>query len=325
MACYVVTGGAGFIGSHTAEALLRHGHTVRIFDNLSTGRRQNLEALERVRRELDAPESALAVHQGTLLDQAEVASVVRGADGVLHFGALPSVQRSWGAPLDTHNVNAVGTLHVLLAARDAGVRRVVLASSSSVYGNPPDLAPDAAKVETAKPQPASPYAVSKLTAEKYCRVMHEVYGLESVMLRYFNVFGERQDPASEYAAVIPRFIIAAAAGRPVEIHGDGEQSRDFTYIDNVVHANLLALEAPGAAGAVCNLGAGQRTSVNQLVDAIEALHGAPIERRHSAPRPGDVRHSLAGLATTRAVLGYEPQVPFLEGLRRTHEAFIRRN
>lgn len=321
MACYLLTGGAGFIGSHTAEALLRRGDAVRILDDLSTGRRQNLAALEEARAGCGAPAAALRVLHGSVLDEAVVKTAVQGVDGIIHLAALPSVQRSWRDPLRSHRVNASGTFQVLLAGQAAGVRRFVLASSSSVYGNPPGLAPHDPKLETARPAPASPYAVSKLAAEHYCRLMQQLYGMETVVLRYFNVFGKRQDPNAEYAAVIPRFITAALRGASIEVHGDGKQSRDFTPIENVVRANLLALDSPLDGHLVCNIATGARTSIEDLAAQIETLRGAALERRHTAPRPGDVRHSLAALEVARTALGYEPTVSFAEGLRRTYEAF----
>lgn len=316
MACILITGGAGFIGSHTAEALLRRGDSVRILDNLSTGRADNLGALEAIREAIGAPASALLLHQGDLRSDDDVAAAVDGVEAVLHIGALPSVQRSCVDPLTSHEVNATGALRLLIAARHTGIRRFVLASSSSVYGNAPELP----KTETSTPQPVSPYAASKLAAEHYCQLMYRQYGMETIVLRYFNVFGERQDPTSQYAAVIPRFIKAALCGKPIEIYGDGEQSRDFTYIDNVVHANLLALEAPYRDPALCNVATGRRTTINSLIELLGSLHGSPLEVRSTPPRAGDVRHSLAALEAARRLLGYEPRVTFEDGLRRTYEA-----
>ncbi|MGQ9888473.1 MAG: SDR family oxidoreductase [Aggregatilineales bacterium] len=299
---YVVTGGAGFIGSHLVERLLRDGHTVRVVDNLSTGRRENLAHLD-----------GFAFYQASVTDRAALDEAFAGADYVLHQAGLPSVPRSIDDPLTTHDYNATGTLIVLQAARAAGVRRVVYAASSSAYGD----AEGDYKDESTLPDPLSPYAVAKLTGEYYCRVFTMVYGLETVALRYFNVFGPRQDPTSRYAAVIPLFITAMLNGQPPVIYGDGHQSRDFTYVDNVVEGNLLAVKAPAAAGRVLNLATGQRVTLLELVDKLNALLGTSFSPVHDAPRPGDVRHSRAAVERARALLGYTPPVDFDTGLART--------
>jgi UDP-glucose 4-epimerase len=304
----LVTGGAGFIGSNIVRALLARGDDVRVLDNFSTGSRTNLAGLE---RDVDLVE-------GDLRSYERVHAAVRGAEVVFHEGALPSVPRSVQDPLTTTAVNVEGTLNVLLAARDEGVRRIVNASSSSVYGNAGELP----KVETQAPDPISPYAVAKLAAERFCTSFSRVYALESVSLRYFNVFGPRQDPASQYAAVVPRFIRAIAAGEPVTIYGDGEQSRDFTYIDNVVSANLLGADAPAAHGEILNVATGGSITVNALADAIGNLLGRPVEKIYEPARKADVRASWADLDEARRVLGYEPQVPFEEGLRRTADHLL---
>ena len=299
---YVVTGGAGFIGSHLVERLLRDGHTVRVVDNLSTGRRENLAHL-----------GDFAFYEASVTDRAALDEAFAGADYVLHQAALPSVPRSIDDPLTTHDYNATGTLIVLQAARAAGVKRVVYAASSSAYG---DIEGDY-KDESMLPTPLSPYAVAKLAGEYYCRVFTTVYGLETVALRYFNVFGPRQDPTSRYAAVIPLFITAMLNGQPPVIYGDGQQSRDFTYVDNVVEGNLLAAKAPAAAGHILNLATGQRVTLLELVDKLNALLGTAFAPVHDAPRPGDVRHSRAAVDRARALLGYTPPVDFDTGLART--------
>lgn len=303
MAHVLVTGGAGFIGSHLVEALLRCGDQVRVFDNFSTGRRDNLA---HVRADVE-------IIEGDLRDADAVRRAVAGVEIVFHQGALASVQRSVDDPITTNAVNVTGTLHVLTAARDAGVRRVVFASSSSVYGDTPTLP----KVETQAPQPLSPYAVSKLAGEQYCMAFSVVYGLPAIALRYFNVFGPRQDPHSEYAAVIPRFIDRMVRGIPPIIYGDGLQSRDFTYIENVVDANLAAADAPADCSAVFNVGAGERTSLLELAAQINQLLGANLAPDHQPPRAGDVRHSQAGIGAIRETLGYAPRVSLTEGLART--------
>jgi UDP-glucose 4-epimerase len=304
----LVTGGAGFIGSNLVRALLERGDDVRVLDNFSTGNRANLAGLAR----------DVEIVEGELRSYERVHAAVRGVELVFHQGALPSVPRSVQDPLTTNAVNVEGTLNVLLAARDEGVRRVVFASSSSVYGNADSLP----RVETQTPQPISPYGVAKLAAERYCSSFADVYGLETVALRYFNVFGPRQDPRSQYAAVVPKFIRLIGAGSPVPIEGDGHQSRDFTYIANVVEANLAAAEAAGVVGSVLNVATGTSATVNELADAVGRILGKSVERTYRDPRPGDVRASWADIGEARRRLGWEPAVDLEEGLRLTVEAVL---
>lgn len=299
---FLVTGGAGFIGSSLARALAARGDGVRVIDNFSSGRAENLEGLAQVE-----------VITGDILDDAQLAQAMEGVSVVFHEAAIPSVPRSVADPEPTNAANVTGTLKVLQAARQAGVRRVVYAASSSAYGDTPTLP----KVETMPTLPLSPYAVSKLAGELYCRAFHQVYGLETVALRYFNVFGPRQDPKSQYAAVIPRFVTAGLAGQSAVVYGDGTQSRDFCFIDNVVSANLLAADAPGAPGRVFNVACGEAISLNEVLALLETIIDKRIERRHEPGRAGDVKHSLADIQAARSVLGYEPAVSFAEGLRRT--------
>jgi UDP-glucose 4-epimerase len=303
MTLYLVTGGAGFIGSHIVQELVRRGERLRVLDNFSTGRRENiapfLEHIELV--------------EGDLRDLPTVRRAVEGVDYVLHQAALASVPRSVADPLASNSANVTGTLHLLVAARDAEVKRVVYASSSSAYGDSPTLP----KQEDMPTAPKSPYAVSKLAGEHYCRAFTEVYGLETVSLRYFNVFGPRQDPASQYAAVVPLFITAMLQGEPPTVHGDGLQSRDFTYVANVVHANLLATTAPGVAGRVFNIACGQRYTLLDLIAILDEIVDAHVTPVHTDPRSGDVRHSLADVTAAQEALGYRAEVDFGEGLRRT--------
>jgi nucleoside-diphosphate-sugar epimerase len=300
---YLVTGGAGFIGSSIVAELVQHGERVRVLDNFSTGRRDNMGPfLERIE-----------LIEGDLCDRPTVRQAVEGVDYVLHHAALASVQRSVDEPLAAHAANTTGTLHLLVAARDAGVRRVVYASSSSIYGDSPTLP----KREDMLPRPKSPYAVSKLTAAHYCQAFTEVFGLETVSLRYFNVFGPRQDPKSQYAAVVPLFITAMLQGKSPIVHGDGLQSRDFTFVSNVVRANLLAATAPNVAGRVFNVACGQRHTLLDLIATLNDILDARITPVHTAPRPGDVRHSLADITAAQEALGYRVEVDFHEGLRRT--------
>ena len=299
----LVTGGGGFIGSHLVERLLSDGHEVRVLDNFATGTRENL---------LEWADQVKLV-EGDMRSYERVHTAVRGCELVLHQAALPSVPRSVQDPLTSSEVNITGTLNVLLAARDEGVHRVVFASSSSIYGANPELP----KREDLLPLPMSPYAVAKLAGEGYCRSFHEVFGIETVALRYFNVFGPRQDPLSQYAAVIPNFITALLAGEQPVVYGDGEQSRDFTYVENVVEANLLAMSADGVAGKLFNVAAGQRTTLNQLLDHLGALIGRDPGARYDLARPGDVRHSQADIGRARRELGYSPGISLEEGLRRT--------
>jgi UDP-glucose 4-epimerase len=302
----LVTGGAGFIGSNLVDALLRRGHAVRVLDNFSSGRRRNLAGVD----------DEVELVEGDLRSYERVHHAVRGCEVVFHQGALPSVPRSVQDPLTTSEINVGGTLNVLLNARDEGVRRLVFASSSSIYGD----APGFPRKEGATPMPLAPYAVSKLAAEQYCTVFTTVYGLETVSLRYFNVFGRNQDPASQYSAVIPRFITAMRDGRSPTIYGTGEQSRDFTHIDNVVAANLLAMEAPDATGRVLNIGCGTSHSLNVTVEVLNRLLGADIEAVHAPPRPGDVERSWADISLAGDLLGYVPSVDLEQGLRLTLEA-----
>lgn len=303
MARYLVTGGAGFIGSHLVERLLALGHEVRVLDNLATGRRENLSACW---EEIDwCP--------GDLRSLEDVERAMRGIEYVLHLGALPSVQRSIEKPLETHATNATGTLHVLVAARQTGVRRVVIASSSSVYGDTPTLP----KREDMPPQPLSPYAASKLMGELYGRMFYRFYGLETVLLRYFNVFGPRQDPHSPYSGVISRFITAALRGQPYTIQGDGQQTRDLTYVENVVAATVAATTAEGVAGQVINIACGRQTSILELTAIIDQITGRQTPIVYLPPRPGDVRHSLADIGLAGRLLGYVPTVDVREGLCRT--------
>ena len=305
MATYLVTGGAGFIGSNIAHELVRRGDRARVLDNFATGRRGNLAGIA----------DRLDLIEGDLRRPADVEKAVEGVDVVLHQGALGSVPRSIADPVTSHEANATGTLHVLQAARAAGVRRVVYASSSSVYGDTPTLP----KVEDMPPAPQSPYAVAKLAGELYCRVFSSIHAMEAISLRYFNVFGPRQDPTSQYAAVIPKFIRAMLRGERPVIFGDGTQSRDFTYVENVISANLLAAEAPPATlgGAVCNVACGERFTLLDLVRTLNGILGTRLEPIFQAPRPGDVLHSHAAIERASRLLTYRPIVPFAEGLRRT--------
>jgi len=303
MTCYLVTGGAGFIGSHIVEELLRRGRKVRVLDNFLTGKRGNLAPFD----------GRIEVLEGDIRDPDACRRAVRGMDYVLHQAALPSVPRSLADPVLTDDINVRGTLNVLWAAREAGVRRLVFASSSSCYGDDPGLP----KKEGREGRPLSPYAVSKIAGEGYLQVFTLTYGLEAVALRYFNVFGPRQDPFSPYAAVIPLFINRILRDERPVIFGDGEQSRDFTYVANVVEANLLACEAPGAAGRILNVAGASRITVNELAGKINACLGASVLPEHVDPRPGDIRHSYADISEARAVLGFSPSVGFDEGLRRT--------
>jgi UDP-glucose 4-epimerase len=299
----VVTGGAGFIGSALVRALAARGEVVRVLDNLSSGRRENLEGVA----------GRLSMIKGDILDADALDGAFAGADVVFHQAAIPSVPRSLHAPMASHNANATGTLAVLEAARRAGVRRVIYAGSSSAYGDAA-VPPVAENMPT---MPLSPYAVSKLAGEHYCRVYARQFGIEAVVLRYFNVFGPRQDPTSQYAAVIPRFVSAALEARPPVVYGDGEQSRDFCFVDNVVQANLLAADAGAVSGRTFNVACGQSTSLNQVLAQLGDLLGRTIEPRHEPPRAGEIRRSLADIGQARSVLGYTAPVSFAEGLQRT--------
>jgi len=311
---YLVTGGAGFIGSNLACALLERGSRVRVLDNFLTGKRENLAGVA------DRYGDAFELVEGDLRDPAAVARAVKEVRYVLHQGALPSVPRSVADPVLSNEINVGGTVNLLVAARDAGVERVVFAASSSAYGDTPELP----KRETMIPGPKSPYAAQKLAGEHYMRIFWEVYGLRTVSLRYFNVFGPRQDPMSMYAAVIPRFITAVLSGDPPTVYGDGGQTRDFTYIDNVVQANLAACEAPTeASGKVFNIACGERISLLDILEHVYRLAGRRVEPRFEPPRRGDVRDSLADIAAARGLLGYDPNVAFPEGLARTFDFFHR--
>jgi UDP-glucose 4-epimerase len=308
MGLMLVTGGAGFIGSNCVRALLERGHAVRVLDSFATGRRCNLDDLA----------ADIELHEGDLRDVEAVQRAVAGVQMVFHFGALPSVQRSVEDPATTHEVNVTGTLNLLLAARDAGVERLVLSSSSSVYGDTPTLP----KQEDMLPHPLSPYALSKLAGEHYLRIFHHLYGLKTFSLRYFNVFGPRQDPKSHYAAVIPLFIDALRQGKPVQIDGDGGQTRDFTYVADVVAGNLACMTAPdAAAGGVYNIAWGYRTSINELAGEIARLLDVPLQTVQRPPRAGDVRDSQADSSRARELLGWQPTVPFEAGLQQTIDWF----
>jgi UDP-glucose 4-epimerase len=307
---FVVTGGAGFIGSHLTARLLAKGGRVRVLDNFSTGSLANLATT-------GASGADLEIIPGDIRDLQAVERAAAGATAIFHQAAMRSVPRSVADPLGANEHNVTGTVQVFEAARRAGVRRVVYASSSSVYGDRPELP----KREDQPPAPISPYAVSKLAGEHYGRVWHRLYGVETVGLRYFNVFGPGQDPASEYAAVIPKFILWALRGEPLEVHGNGGQSRDFTYIDNVVEANLLSARAPNVGGEVFNVGCGERTSLLEIVARLEKILGRALHRRHMPSRTGDVPHTLADVSKGERLLGYTPVVGFNEGLARTIEYF----
>ena len=302
MAQYLVTGGAGFIGSHLAEELIRRGERVRIVDSLITGKRQNLAHLEQAE-----------FLEGDLADFEVAQRAVQGVDYVLHQAAIPSVPRSVQDPITSNRANIDASLNVLVAARDAAVRRVVYAASSSAYGNTPTLP----KNETMPTAPLSPYALQKLVAEQYCQMFTALYGLETVSIRYFNVFGPRQDPSSPYSGVISVFIRALVDGRRPTIYGDGGQTRDFTYVANVVDGVLRACQAPAASGEVINVATGGRISLNQLFEALNQLTGAGVEPIYADTRAGDVRDSQADIGKAKQILGYSPVVTFEEGLRRT--------
>lgn len=302
MSHYLVTGGAGFIGSHLSEELVRRGHRVRVLDNLSTGKRINLEHLPEVE-----------FLNGDIADAETCTNAVSGIDYVLHQAAIPSVPRSVKDPVTSNRSNLDGTLNVLVAARDAGVRRLVFAGSSSAYGDTPTLP----KREDMPTRPLSPYALQKLVGEQYCQMFTELYGLETVVIRYFNVFGPRQDPGSPYSGVISLFSTALLAGRQPTIYGDGGQTRDFTFVSNVVDGVLRACEAPRASGAVINVATGGRISLNQLLQSMNAIVGTDIAPIYAEARAGDVRDSQADISKAQTLLGYEPHVDLDEGLRRT--------
>jgi nucleoside-diphosphate-sugar epimerase len=299
----LVTGGAGFIGSHLVDGLLAAGFRVRLLDDFSSGREENVAHLN----------GSAELLRGDLRDRALLARALAGVEVVFHQAAVPSVPRSVAEPERTNDVNVTGTLGLLEASRTAGVRRVVFASSSSAYGDTPVLP----KVETLPPCPLSPYALQKYAGERYCQLYHRLYGLETVALRYFNVYGPRQNPKSEYAAVVPRFATACLAGEAAVVFGDGEQTRDFTFVADAVAANLLAADAPRAAGEVLNVAGGRRVSLNALLGELQELTGASAAPRHEPARPGDVRDSLADLGRARELLGYAPRVDLRAGLART--------
>jgi len=302
MASYLVTGGAGFIGSHLAEELVRRGERVRVADSFITGKRQNLTHIPGVE-----------LIEGDLADLSVAQRAVQGVDYVLHQAAIPSVPRSVEDPITSNRANIDASLNVLVAARDAGVKRVVYAGSSSAYGNTPTLP----KVETMGTAPLSPYALQKLVAEQYCQMFTQLYGLETVTIRYFNVFGPRQDPSSPYSGVISLFIRALVEGRQPTIYGNGEQTRDFTYVANVVDGVLRACTAAGASGEVINVATGGRISLNQLFQAVKALTGASVDVNYAAERAGDVRDSQADINKARTLLGYKPTVTLEQGLEKT--------
>lgn len=304
MSVYLVTGGAGFIGSHLVTALVHRGHHIRVLDNLSTGHRRNLDHLA----------GEIELIEGDLVDRTAVDRAIDGVEVVFHQAALASVPRSVAAPLDTHDACVTGTVNLLDAARQGGVRRVVYAASSSAYGDQTARKP---KHESDLPAPVSPYAAAKLAGEFYCHAFTATYGLETVSLRHFNVFGPRQDPDSPYAAVIPKFVMSMLAGQRPTIFGDGRQSRDFTYVDNVVLGNLLAADAPGAVGRTINVACGRQLNLLQLVAAINRALEIDVQPIFEAPRPGDVRDSVADISLARELLNYEPAVDFDEGLQRS--------
>ncbi|MDZ4182266.1 MAG: SDR family oxidoreductase [Candidatus Cloacimonadaceae bacterium] len=306
---YLVTGGAGFIGSNIVKELLKQGNEVRVLDNFATGKRENILS------QMKSPR--LTMIEGDLRSFHIVRSAVKGVDYILHQGALPSVPRSINDPITSNDVNILGTLNILEAAKEFGVKRVVLASSSSIYGNSENLP----KIESMPINPMSPYALTKYAQERYCQIFYQLYGLETVSLRYFNVFGPNQDPTSQYSAVIPKFIKLIMQDREPVIYGDGSQSRDFTYVENNVWANIQACTAEKAPGEVINIACGQRFTLIELVQMINEILGKNIEPRFEHDRAGDVKHSLAGIEKAREVLGYEVKVDFREGLRRTVEYF----
>ena len=302
MASYLVTGGAGFIGSHIVEDLVSRGQHVRVLDNLTTGRRENLADLDGV-----------DLMVGDVADPAAAAAAVAGIDYVLHLAAMPSVPRSIAEPLASNHANVTGTLSLLVAAQRSSVQRVVFASSSAVYGNTATLP----KREDMPPDPLSPYGLQKLTSERYLKLFHELYGLETVSVRYFNVFGPRQHPTSSYSGVISLFARCLIEGRSPTIYGDGEQTRDFTYVRNVVDGTLQACAAPGAAGQVCNVSGGGRVSLNTLFRTMRELSGTDVEPKYAAPRVSDIRDSQADITRARLLLGYEPAILLDEGIEVT--------
>jgi UDP-glucose 4-epimerase len=303
----VVTGGAGFIGSHIAEALAERGDEVTVVDNFSTGRKENLAHLG----------SKIEIAEGTITDTEFLRKIFKGKDAVVHQAALPSVPVSIERPQDTNNANIDGTLSVLVAAKDSGIDRVIYASSSSVYGDTPTLP----KVETMQPSPLSPYAIQKFAGEMYARRFYALYGLKTIGLRYFNVFGPRQNPNSQYAAAIPKFITMIKDGQKPVINGDGEHTRDFTYVDNVVNANICALESKQGFGEVFNIASGGQISLNELIAKINEILGTSIQPEYGPEREGDIKHSFADISKAQETLGYEPKIPFDDGLKITIESF----
>jgi nucleoside-diphosphate-sugar epimerase len=300
---YLVTGGAGFIGSNIVDELVRRGHAVIVLDNLSSGKESNLASVR----------DKIELSTGSVTDLAAVQAACWGADYVIHLAARTSVPRSVADPLDTNHANIDGTLNVLVAARDAKVRRFVYAASSAAYGETPTLP----KVETMQPSPISPYGVTKYVGELYAQVFGRVYGLENASLRYFNVFGPRQDPTSQYSGVLSRFMLAVIGGTPPVVFGDGEQSRDFTYVDNIVDLTLRACEASDASGKVFNGGTGVRVTLNEVLDLLANVTGKKIQAKYEPARSGDILHSQADISLARKILGYEPRVLFEDGLKRT--------
>jgi nucleoside-diphosphate-sugar epimerase len=302
---YVVTGGAGFIGSNTVDELVRRGHSVVVLDDLSAGREDNLAEIR----------NKITFIKGSITDIEVVRKAMHEAEYVLHLAARTSVPRSVKDPIETNKINIDGTLNVLVAAKELKVKRVVFAASSSAYGETPTLP----KVETMQPEPISPYGVTKYVGELYGQTFGRCYGLENVALRYFNIFGPRQDPSSPYSGVLAKFCTAFLEGTPPSVFGDGHQTRDFTYVENAVHANLLACEAPNVSGKVFNIGVGGRVSLNEVLRELRKITGKALEAKYEPPREGDIRDSQADIAQAREFLGYEPQVSFEEGLARTFE------
>ncbi|MCL2330249.1 MAG: SDR family oxidoreductase [Phycisphaerae bacterium] len=303
MAKYLVTGGAGFIGSHIVERLVRDGQSVRVLDNFSSGKRENLAPFG----------NKVEVVEGDLRKPADCAKACAGVEIIFHEAALPSVPKSVADPVTSHEVNIDGTFNILMAAKEGGCRRVIYAASSSAYG---DQKPGLPKHENMLPAPLSPYAVNKLVGEYYLTVFHKCWSLETISLRYFNVFGPRQDPKSQYAAAIPAFVTAILRDEPPTIFGDGEQTRDFTFIDNVVHANILAANAPKVSGEVINVACADRITVNLIIEQINQLLGKNVKPQYVPERPGDIKHSQADISLAKQLIGYEPVVKFADGLTR---------
>ena len=309
MSLYLVTGGAGFIGSHIVDKLVQLGEKVRVLDNFVTGKKENLaKSINKIE-----------LINGDIRDRKKLQVALKSVDFVLHQAALRSVPRSVDDPISTNDVNITGTLLLLEQSRKCKVQRVVYAASSSAYGDSPELP----KKETQLPAPVSPYAVSKLAGEYYCSMYNKLYGLETISLRYFNVFGPRQDPASEYAAVVPKFIELALKGKTLEIHSDGLQSRDFSYIDNVVSANLLAVKSKKGIGEVFNIACGEKWTILDIAETIGRIIDKKLKYHHTQTRKGDVRHTLADISKAKKMLGYKPITNFEEGMRKTVEYFLK--